>query len=156
SGSTDNPFTWAGEIGYFRDIETGEYDVRARRYRPDEARFKSEDSLEDDMLQNLYRYVANNPVLNQDPSGNGACYGPECDGQPAEAEPPAAPVQNAPAPAKPKNPTLQEIYDRIDQRAAESARKDLAEAAKPKAVEPSCNEKDMRETRAQELASVYR
>ena len=70
SGSTNNPFTWVGELGYFRDVETGDYDLRARKYQPDQARFKSEDDYQADPLNNLYRYAENQPNLWVDPSGN--------------------------------------------------------------------------------------
>jgi RHS repeat-associated protein len=70
TGTTTNLFTWAGELGYVRDTETGEYGLRVRQYQPDKARFKSQDPVGfvPDPIS-LYRYVGNNAVTAVDPSG---------------------------------------------------------------------------------------
>jgi hypothetical protein len=34
TGTTTNVYTWVGELGYFRDVETGSYNLRERPYEP--------------------------------------------------------------------------------------------------------------------------
>jgi RHS repeat-associated protein len=70
SGTTSNEFTWAGELGYIRDAETGEYGLAIRQYLPDRGRFKSEDPLGLDPDPNPYSYVGNKAPNLVDPSGN--------------------------------------------------------------------------------------
>lgn len=70
SGSTVNPFRYAGEKGYYRDADSGTMNVRARTYQPTITRWQSEDPIgfaSGDA--NLYRYVRNSPTNNVDPSG---------------------------------------------------------------------------------------
>jgi RHS repeat-associated protein len=69
TGTTTNVYTWVGELGYFRDAETGSYNLRERPYEPDKARFKSEDPIGLTVDSNLYRYVRNNPTCAVDPGG---------------------------------------------------------------------------------------
>ena len=71
SGTTDNPFTWVGQLGYYRDQTTGLYSLRAREYGSAAGRFLSEDALRFIIGdENLFRYVNNNPPNLGDPSGN--------------------------------------------------------------------------------------
>jgi len=67
SGSVDNPFTWVGELGYYKE-EDGRYTLRRREYDDAIARFLSEDPARFDE-ENLYPYVRNNPTSLVDPSG---------------------------------------------------------------------------------------
>ncbi|MBL4886057.1 MAG: RHS repeat-associated core domain-containing protein [Planctomycetaceae bacterium] len=69
TGTTQNPFTYKGQIGYYQD-EHGLQLLRNRRYSPDQARFISEDPIGlDSGESNFYSYVANNPVNDFDPEG---------------------------------------------------------------------------------------
>ena len=79
TGTSQNPFTFVGKQGYYKDAEldlyllgTGSHtDNGGRFYDPAVGRFLSEDPLgykaQDET--NLYRYVYNNPVNLTDPSG---------------------------------------------------------------------------------------
>jgi|GEM_PF-1928221 len=67
SGSVDNPFTWVGELGYYKEAD-GRYTLRRREYEEAIARFLSEDPAWFDE-ENLYPYVRNNPTSLVDPSG---------------------------------------------------------------------------------------
>jgi RHS repeat-associated protein len=76
TGSTATPYGYKGELGYYRDPEldlsTGagnesSFYLHHRLFDPATSRFRSEDPAADDL--NLYRYVNNNPVNRQDPSG---------------------------------------------------------------------------------------
>ena len=69
TGTTENPFRWVGESGYYDDPETGDYYVRARMYDPSIARWRSVDALGFTDLPNLFLYSTNSPVGNIDPSG---------------------------------------------------------------------------------------
>ncbi|HEV3257252.1 MAG TPA: RHS repeat-associated core domain-containing protein, partial [Gemmataceae bacterium] len=72
TGSTD--FDYVGRQMYFRDPEVDLYFVRARYYDALTARFISEDpSGYRPGEPNLYRYCANNPVNQTDPSGLEGC-----------------------------------------------------------------------------------
>ena len=69
TGSNSNPFTYVGEAGVV-DVQDGLYDMRNRIYDPRLGRFTQVDPISligGDI--NLYRYVANSPVLLTDPSG---------------------------------------------------------------------------------------
>ncbi len=70
--TVSNPFKYAGEV---YDQETGLYYLRARYYDPSIGRFINEDTYEgqiDNPLSlNLYSYCYNNPLIYNDPSGNG-------------------------------------------------------------------------------------
>lgn len=68
NGATPNPYLWNARSGYRYDAETGLYDIRRRKYSADSGRFISEDPVHSDD-QNLYRYIANQPVMRRDPSG---------------------------------------------------------------------------------------
>lgn len=68
SGTTDQPYQWVGETGYYAEPDLDRYHIRRRDYGPDSGRFLSEDPVRDDE-QNLYRYVGNNAVNLVDPSG---------------------------------------------------------------------------------------
>ena len=75
SGSSPNEFTFTGEQ---RDSDSGMYFLRARYYDSATGRFLGQDPLP---AQNLYAYVANNPVNRIDPSG--LCWvGINCPGDP--------------------------------------------------------------------------
>lgn len=69
TGTTETPFQFGGEHGYYTDLETGEISVRRRDYEPPIGRWLSLDpaGLLDDI--NRYRYVRNNPISLIDPSG---------------------------------------------------------------------------------------
>ncbi len=70
TGSLETPYRWVGQQGYRLDDTTGDYNLRARDYDPQAARFLSPDPLGLDAGDsNFYRYVANSPVNNGDPSG---------------------------------------------------------------------------------------
>jgi RHS repeat-associated protein len=84
TGTTTNRYTWVGELGYSRDLETGEYALGVRQYLPDRARFKSEDPLGLGPDANPFRYCQNGPLLWTDPSGLGppdSAVDPECDAE---------------------------------------------------------------------------
>ena len=73
SGTLVNPFQYAGREF---DSETGLYYYRARYYDSSTGRFLSEDPLEFEGGDvDLYRYVANNPVMYIDPDGLGKLPG---------------------------------------------------------------------------------
>lgn len=73
SGSTPNPFQFAGQYGVRNYNNTQLYDMRARWYAADQARFLSLDPLlgdvNDPQTLNRYAYVGGNPVMRVDPSG---------------------------------------------------------------------------------------
>ncbi|QDV52186.1 RHS repeat domain-containing protein [Gimesia fumaroli] len=70
TGTTVNPYQWAGKEGYYRDSESGLYSLRNRFYDSNQGRFKSEDPIGFDAGDNnLYRYVGNNAATDTDPSG---------------------------------------------------------------------------------------
>lgn len=67
SGSSPNRFTWVGRSGYYRQPDLGNYWLRARIYEDGIGRFLSRDPAQDEI--NLYRYVANRPLVLVDPAG---------------------------------------------------------------------------------------
>jgi RHS repeat-associated protein len=70
SGTTDNPFTYVGRHGYYKDPELELYLLGARYYDPALGRFLSEDPIGFEAGDaNLLRYVENGPTNFMDPSG---------------------------------------------------------------------------------------
>jgi RHS repeat-associated protein len=69
SGSTVNWLRFCGREGYYYDTDLAQYYVRARYYDPATGRFLSLDPLEFIDGENLYQYVANNPIQSADPTG---------------------------------------------------------------------------------------
>ncbi len=67
-----NPFRYRG---YVFDEETGLYYLQSRYYDPHVGRFINMDSRSDNragvLSNNLFLYVANNPIIQTDPSGHG-------------------------------------------------------------------------------------
>ncbi|MDR3708163.1 MAG: RHS repeat-associated core domain-containing protein [Capsulimonadaceae bacterium] len=73
AGRVVNNLRFGGQYGYYRDGANRLY-VRARVYRADWGRWLSVDPIGFEGRDwNLYRYVGNNPVTWQDPSGNVPC-----------------------------------------------------------------------------------
>jgi RHS repeat-associated protein len=79
AGTTVNPFQYIGQRQYYRDAETGSYDVRRRSISPIAARWISRDPLWLHFLRiykmwgalrSPYVYAQNNPFVFFDPSGN--------------------------------------------------------------------------------------
>jgi RHS repeat-associated protein len=70
SGTTDNPFTYVGRQGYYKDPELELYLLGARYYDPALGRFLSQDPIGFEAGDaNLLRYVANSPTTATDPTG---------------------------------------------------------------------------------------
>ena len=69
SGTTVNPFTWIGQVGYSRDPDTGLYYVRARILQPQTARWTSVDPYAFIDALNYYVYGDNLPTMMIDASG---------------------------------------------------------------------------------------
>jgi RHS repeat-associated protein len=70
AGSTENPFQFIGQKGYYWDVETGGHDVRQRPLVTLVGRWLSEDPAH--LLfpeTNRFLYVMNRPVTHIDPSG---------------------------------------------------------------------------------------
>jgi RHS repeat-associated protein len=71
SGSFANPYRYSG---YYYEAATGLYDLKARFYDADIARFMQEDTYlgrpSDPLSLNLYSYVLNNPLRYWDPTGH--------------------------------------------------------------------------------------
>ncbi|MEZ6053141.1 MAG: RHS repeat-associated core domain-containing protein [Planctomycetaceae bacterium] len=70
TGTTDNPFTYKGQAGYYKDTALDPSEaayILHHRILDAVGRFTSPDPAEDDL--NLYRYVRNNPLNEVDPSG---------------------------------------------------------------------------------------
>jgi RHS repeat-associated protein len=71
AGSTPNVYLYSGEQ---LDPSAGLYYLRARYYKADSGRFATADPLEGDfvdpMALNKYVYVADDPIMAADPSGN--------------------------------------------------------------------------------------
>ena len=72
-GSSDQPFTFAGEHGVRQEGQTGLYQMRARYYDSLTGRFISRDPIWPEPLDiksaNPYHYVGQNPVTRIDPTG---------------------------------------------------------------------------------------
>jgi RHS repeat-associated protein len=70
SGSTVNPFRYVGRVGYYMDVDTAQYYLRARNYAAGIGRFLSRDRI---LIYrrgaNLYSYCGNRPTAPTDPSG---------------------------------------------------------------------------------------
>jgi RHS repeat-associated protein len=70
SGSTVNPFRYVGRVGYYMDVDTAPYYLRARYYTPGIGLFLSRDPIGIFSAEaNLYCYVGNRPTFQFDPSG---------------------------------------------------------------------------------------
>ena len=67
TGTTTNPFRYAGQSGYYYENEFNEYFLSNRVYDPEVGRFTSKDPARSDL--NSYRYAWNAPVQFTDPSG---------------------------------------------------------------------------------------
>ncbi len=72
-GTTDNPFTYVGQLGVMHEPGTSLFYMRARYYDSATGRFLSRDPLGEDLLDvkslNLYHYAAQNPLRFVDPMG---------------------------------------------------------------------------------------
>ena len=78
TGSTDNPFQYVGQKGYYKDELAGTSFVRRRPFVALDGRWLAIDPFQDDY--NRYRYVKNQPLLLIDPSGLfWLCLCPLCD-----------------------------------------------------------------------------
>ena len=73
TGSTVNPFQYIGQKQYYRDGETGEYEVRRRTYEAAYSRWLTRDPDAFVDGTNQYKYVLNLPTLIVDPSGMSLC-----------------------------------------------------------------------------------
>jgi RHS repeat-associated protein len=76
SGSSPNPFTWVGRLGYYRQPDAADYWVRARIMKPGIGRWLTKDPellrLVDSVQvlgSEYYLYVLNRPAFANDPSG---------------------------------------------------------------------------------------
>ncbi|MEX0715726.1 MAG: RHS repeat-associated core domain-containing protein [Planctomycetaceae bacterium] len=71
TGTSEDPFWWVGEKGYYTDADTGTLQVRARTYEPAIARWWSADPFRRafDGTFNRFNYSFNSPVVFVDPSG---------------------------------------------------------------------------------------
>jgi RHS repeat-associated protein len=69
SGSTENPYTWVGMLGYWNDSELTRFHTGERDYDPVVARYGSRDPIGKAAGANDYDFVANNPINKSDPSG---------------------------------------------------------------------------------------
>ena len=70
TGTSINPYQWIGKKGYYKDEETNNYSIRRRTYNPTSGRFISEDPIGFKAGdENWYRYVGNDAINKDDPSG---------------------------------------------------------------------------------------
>ena len=75
TGTTTNPLQYIGQLGYYRDSDLDRYHVRRREYDITLGKFFSEDPRRQDARDdNLYRYVKNDPVNQDDPNGLGGPF----------------------------------------------------------------------------------
>jgi RHS repeat-associated protein len=71
AGATPNSVRYVGQYGYYYDLETGTFNVRARIYHSMSIRWLSADLLRYcEPESNVYRYASNGPINFIDPSGN--------------------------------------------------------------------------------------
>jgi RHS repeat-associated protein len=63
--TTTNWFRYIGQFGYYFDLDTANYYLRARSYAPGWGRFQSRDPV----YNNVYAYSLNNPSNKIDPNG---------------------------------------------------------------------------------------
>jgi RHS repeat-associated protein len=68
AGSSVNPFTYLGRVGYYSDPDLSTYSLRARVYNPVLGRFIARDPIFV-AGRSLYLYAENQPVTGVDPSG---------------------------------------------------------------------------------------
>ncbi len=68
-GMTNPAYQWVGEQGYYLNPDAGLYLLGLRYYSPGTARFLTRDPLGFSGGVNQYRYIENNPINFQDPSG---------------------------------------------------------------------------------------
>lgn len=69
SGTTQIPFRFVGQQGYYHDTSRATSYVRQRHYAPGMARWLSRDRVGVNVDPCLYLYVGNRPLLLRDPSG---------------------------------------------------------------------------------------
>ena len=69
TSSTVNPFQYIGQKQYYRDAETGDYEVRIRPLDPGIARWRSADRFDYLDIINAYLYSSNRATFTDDPSG---------------------------------------------------------------------------------------
>ncbi|WP_423839002.1 RHS repeat-associated core domain-containing protein, partial [Symmachiella dynata] len=69
SGTTENPFRYVGQLGYYFDAEASDYYIRARVYQPTIGRWLSVDPLGFTYLTHRYVYASNLPTTSVDSSG---------------------------------------------------------------------------------------
>jgi RHS repeat-associated protein len=69
TGTSEIPFQFGGEHGYYKDEELGTYYVMARNYEPNTIRWLSVDPLSFVDGINNYSYAMNNPIRFYDASG---------------------------------------------------------------------------------------
>jgi RHS repeat-associated protein len=69
TGTTEVPFQYIGQKGYYTDGLTGQIMARRRPYEPVRARWLSADPLGKSVHHNLYNYGQNEPTRHIDPSG---------------------------------------------------------------------------------------
>jgi RHS repeat-associated protein len=67
TGSSPNPFTWVGRVGYYRQPDTSDYWVGARVYQQSLGCFVGRDPVATEI--NRYCYPGSSPVRLADPSG---------------------------------------------------------------------------------------
>jgi len=68
-GSTVLPLQFVGQAGYYRDAESGEYDIRRRPYAMTRGRWLSNDPARAHFDTSIYIYSSNRPVSLTDPAG---------------------------------------------------------------------------------------